>query len=79
VTAVSAPDAADTLARLRRLLDDDDAEAQDLAAAEQPAIRAAVGDRLFDPLMQAIEAFDFEKAREICTQAAQDQSAEGTV
>ncbi len=79
VTAVSAPDASDTLARLRRLLDDDDAEAQDLAAAEQPAIRAAVGDRLFDPLMQAIEAFDFEKAREICTQAAQDQSAEGTV
>ena len=60
----------DLLVRLQRLLDDDDAEALDLLAAEGATIRAGIGDRLFAPLAKAVQAFDFESARRLCAQAA---------
>lgn len=61
------------LARLQKLLEDDDAEALDLLAAEGPPIRASLGDQYFTPLAKAVQAFDFESARRLCAQAAAAQ------
>ena len=75
-TSASAHGAAEIdalLARLQRLLEEDDAEALDLLTADGPTIRAGIGDRFYAPLAKAVQAFDFEAARRLCGQAAEAQ------
>ncbi|MDF1790500.1 MAG: response regulator [Thalassobaculaceae bacterium] len=76
-----APSAEDSeiFERLCRLLEDDDAEAQDLVAAEPAAVRAAVGETLFAPFTKAVDAFDFEAARQICARVQRKTDVEEVV
>jgi len=63
--------------RLRRLLDEDDAEALDLITEDATAIRSAVGDKSFCALRRAIDEFDFETARGICAEANPNGAVKG--
>jgi HPt (histidine-containing phosphotransfer) domain-containing protein len=60
--AASSVDQRDALARLAMLLDEGNGDAVDLVREAESALRAELGDEVYDRVAAAIESFDFDGA-----------------
>ncbi len=67
--AVTPAQSAELLQRLAALLEDNDADAQDLIASEAAALQGALGNEAFEALRRAAAAYDFEAGTGIVREA----------